>query len=243
MLNVRLVMIPLVLMLLLAACGDDDSGEVVVDDATSPPVAQATATSPPDDIDDDETAVPSQPAATATTAPVEPTPTIGSAVTVPSGDAGAMVYPAGDAGEVELSVEGRQVRLVEIRPNDGWDYRDVDSDDDEIEIDFLQQGREIDFDAELTSTGVRVEVCDTRIDPQDGVHTVAGAGEVEFRFIGHDEVELIAVRPNDGWTYDIREQDHHEIEIVFRGSGEPVTFEIDEDDDRWEVKTCTRTVH
>src|SRR5690606_38520356 len=115
--------------------------------------------------------------------------------------------------------------------------------DDEVEIDFRQEGREIDFEAELESRGLKVEVCDTLIDQEDGVHTVADAGEAEFRWVGDDEVELIAVRPAEGWDYEIREQDDDEIEIVFRGDGEPVTFDIDEDDDRWEVQTCTRTVN
>jgi hypothetical protein len=74
------------------------------------------------------------------------------------------VFQAGDAGEVELAIDGDRLVLVDVRPNDGWSHRIDDDDDDEIEIDFRDNGREIDFEAELDDGRLEIDVCDTVVE-------------------------------------------------------------------------------
>jgi hypothetical protein len=89
--------------------------------------------------------------------------------------------------------------------------------------------------------------------PQGDVYEVGDAGEVEVRrgTDGDDDddddggslyLELVDVRPNDGWTHEVEEDDDDEIEIVFRSGDREVKFDLEVDDGQLEAKTCTRTV-
>src|SRR5690606_35628303 len=103
-----------------------------------------------------------------------------------------------DAGDVTLRVEGDRLVLVDVQPSDGWTHRVDEDDDDEIEIDFRDNGREIDFEAEIDDGRLKIDVCDTVLDPAGDVYTVGDAGEVEVRQVGDDDLELVEVRPNEG---------------------------------------------
>jgi len=71
------------------------------------------------------------------------------------------VYRVGEAGQVELRHEGDTLELVEVRPADGWDYRvDDRDDDDEVEVTFRGNGREVEFEAEVDDGRLEVEICD-----------------------------------------------------------------------------------
>ena len=226
---------------LLSACtGDDDDefpsapgfqepGATATATATTPAAdAGATPQGSPGDDDDDDTG----------------------AVTPPPVAAADNVFRVSDAGEVELAVDGNRLVLVDVRPNDGWSHRIDENDDDEIEIDFRDNGREIDFEAELDDGWLKIDVCDTVVDPQGDVYQVGDAGEVEVRRGTDDDdddggstyLELLDVRPNDGWTHEVEDDDDDEIEVVFRSGDREVKFDLEVDDGRAEAKICTRTV-
>lgn len=67
---------------------------------------------------------------------------------------------------------------------------------------------------------------------------MADAGEVEIRHEG-DTVELVDVRPGDGWsaTGDT-EDDHDEVEVTFSSEGREIDFEAEVDDGRLEIGDC-----
>lgn len=258
--NVRYLSILIVLLaFVLAACGDDD--EDATSDATATtesPQGQVDPTATPadaaDDVENTPTTETADPTATATDV-ADPTATTDSgdaAGTTPSpadqSGTAENVFPAGDAGEVELERDGNNLRLVEVRPADGWRYEVEDDDDDEIEIEFRDNGREIDFEAELDDGRLKVDVCDVVLDPTGDVYTIGEAGEVEVRIEqrqGDDDPELVLVevRPNDGWEYEIDEEDDDEIEVEFRNGDQRLKFDLEVDDDEIEAKTCTRTIH
>lgn len=68
------------------------------------------------------------------------------------------VYEVGPAGEVEISVEGDSLTLVEARPNEGWSIDEIEEEDDEIEVDFVRGNEEWEFEAELENGQVEIEI-------------------------------------------------------------------------------------
>gem|GEM_PF-3032160 len=75
-----------------------------------------------------------------------------------SSDGGNEVYQVGDAGEVELRIEDGGLVLVEVRPNDGWNFEIDDEDRDEIDIDFRRGDEEWEFEAELDDGALDIEI-------------------------------------------------------------------------------------
>lgn len=75
-----------------------------------------------------------------------------------SDGAGNEVYAVGDAGEVELRVEDGGLVLVEVRPNEGWDFEIDDEERDEIDIDFRRGNEEWEFEVELDDGELEVEI-------------------------------------------------------------------------------------
>ena len=199
-----------------------------------------------------------EPNPTATLVPAGGDATTPDATTAPSvnddagpGDTGAdNVFMAGEAGDVELAIDGDRLILVDVRPSDGWTHRVDEDDDDEIEIDFRDNGREVDFEAELDDGRLKIDVCDIVIDAAGDVYSVGEAGEVEVRRVRDDDddddddidLELVEVRVNDGWSYEVEHDDDDEIEVVFNRGEERVKFDLESDDGLLEAKTCTRTV-
>jgi hypothetical protein len=206
--------VALVLTVALAACADDDADSP----AGSGDAPRATVTPPPGN--------------TATE-----TPGLGANQTSGETRDGHHVFRASDAGEVEIRREERRLALVEVRPSSGWTHL-VDERDDEIEVDFRNDGREIEIEIELDDGQLEVQVCDTRLDATGDVYTVEEAGEVEVRRDG-ERLVLVEVRPNDGWTHRVDEDDDDEIEVVFTQDGRTVAFDLEWDDGRLEAKTCT----
>lgn len=124
--------------LTLVACGADD-GDTPADDPTT---TTTTTTAP---TGDDGTATTQAPLARCER--------------VPESTDG--VYDLGDAGEIEIAVDGDTVRLVEARPAAGWTATDdTEDDDDEVEVSFRGDGREIELEVELDDGRLEVEICD-----------------------------------------------------------------------------------
>jgi hypothetical protein len=130
----------------LAACGGDDADDAADTTATT----SAPATQPADDT---TTTAAGGGDTTASTAAPAPT---GCQRLDPSPDD---VYQVADAGEVEVRREGNSLVLGEIRPADGWTHTVDDQGDDEIEIDFRSNGREVDIEFEIEGDRLDVEVC------------------------------------------------------------------------------------
>jgi hypothetical protein len=71
------------------------------------------------------------------------------------------VYVVSDAGEIEIAHDGATVRLVEARPAEGWTATgDTEDDDDEVEVYFRRDGREVEFEAEVDDGRLEVDVCE-----------------------------------------------------------------------------------
>jgi hypothetical protein len=152
----------------------------------------------------------------------------------------ANAFPAGDAGEVELDVDDDQLVLVEVRPDNDWTYRVEEDEDDEIQIDFLRNGSRIDFEATIDDTRLEVDVCTDVLQSVNDVYTLNEAGEVEARLVG-DELELVQVRPAEGWIHEVEEGDE-EIEVVFGRGDLRVTFDLEVENGSLDAMTCTRTI-
>lgn len=83
------------------------------------------------------------------------TPSNGGAQT---GEASGDIYEVGPAGEVEVTVENGDLRLVEVRPNEGWGIDDTEEESDEVEVEFQRGDEEWEFEAELEDGQVDVEI-------------------------------------------------------------------------------------
>lgn len=150
----------LVLALGAVACSDDDDSTTDVAPVTAggsttseatPPADDSTTTGPTMGSDDSTTSAPSTTAVGGLAA--------GRCERLAETSDG--VYPVSDAGEVELVVEGGAVRLAEARPAAGWTATDdLEDDDEEVEVDFRRDGREVEFEAELDDGRLEVEVCE-----------------------------------------------------------------------------------
>jgi hypothetical protein len=144
-------------------------------------------------------------------------------------------FEVSEAGEIDIEHNGTELVLAEVRPNDGWDYREGYDDDDEIEVEFQRENREVEFEIEIDNGRVKVEISDQWRNAEDGVYEVGEAGEVEFEHNG-DQLVLIEVRPGDGWEHTVDESRHdNEIEVDLRRDGDEAEFEAEIDDGRLEV--------
>ncbi len=143
-------------LVLLAGCGDDDpspAGDVSLD-----------GQQPTDDPSTDPSADPST--GPSTDDPSNGAEPQGSSQTPGSrcqtlDEASDGVYDLGDAGELVMERDGETLRLVEVRVADGWRYEEDDvDDDDEVEVTFRSDGREIEFEADVDDGWLDVEVCE-----------------------------------------------------------------------------------
>lgn len=228
------VLVAMMAMFLIAACDDDsdsdDNGQT--GDGTTPTVeaspTQATDDEPSPTSSAGSDASPTQ----GSTGAATQSPTTGGAS---GGSGGATItVDAGDAGEIDVRRNGDRVELVEVRPADGWEYREDDDDDDEVEIDFRTQGREMDVDVEIDDGRMKVDIDDNWRDASAGTYVVRSAGEVEFTREG-DRLELVEVRPAEGWDHVVDDTDEDEIEVDFRRDRDEVDFEAEIDDGRLNI--------
>lgn len=139
-------------------------------------------------------------------------------------------WKIGDAGEVEFTVQGRQLSLTDVRPAAGWDHR-VDVEDDEFDVYFTRGNLEWKFEVEVDDD-----------DDQDafeikkelkirqaaaGEYRVGSAGTVSFSLDGAN-LKLDSATANSGWRITDRKEKSDEIEVDFEDdrSGE-AEFEVD----------------
>lgn len=66
-------------------------------------------------------------------------------------------FAVGDAGTVEIAVEDRRLRLVDVQATEGW-RTEVEEDGDEVEVDFRRSGVRWDFEAEIDDGRLEVQI-------------------------------------------------------------------------------------
>ena len=78
--------------------------------------------------------------------------------------------------------------------------------------------------------------CERLEEAADGLYRFE-AGEVDMTRDG-DRLVLGDVRPAEGWTHRIDDQDDADIEIDFRRDGREIDFEAELDDGRLDIEIC-----
>jgi hypothetical protein len=64
-----------------------------------------------------------------------------------------------DAGSVTLRAENDRLVLVSVHPASGWTHRVTEEERDEVEIDFLRDGRKVyEFEAELDDGRIAAKI-------------------------------------------------------------------------------------
>jgi hypothetical protein len=160
--------------------------------------------------------------------------------------------------------------LVEARPNTGWDVEvddeddvveeeedeDEDEDSDEedddegglLEVTFVQEDHEIEFEAEIVDGRLLIEIEESWFGAEPGTFTVDEAGTVEIRRDG-DRLILVGVIANDGWDFEAEreveegedeELSEQEIEVTFTRGDRKVEFEATLEDGELEIEIETK---
>ena len=80
----------------------------------------------------------------------------------------AVTYQAGDGGTVTIASDGAILTIVSVDPADDWTTEIEVSAGREVEVDFRNGIRRIQFNAELEDGEVRIRVRDRIVDDQSG---------------------------------------------------------------------------
>ncbi len=151
-------------------------------------------------------------------------------------------YEAGGAGTVRFSVVGDRLRLDSVEPQEGWTWRpDQDNTDDDVALDFDHEGdsQKVDFEADLQSGVLLVEV-ETTFPADDRVleWPADSAAEVHLS-VSDQRVSVDSIAANEGWTWTQRDKDAVSIRFV-NEEAVSVDFDARTDDGRLEVEVETR---
>lgn len=144
------------------------------------------------------------------------------------------VWAVGDAGTVEFTIGDGGLELIEALPDDGWEHEIEVDGNEEIEVDFRQEGREHTIEIEYDDGVLEIEI-DLEVDPAEpGTFALGPAGTVEIAVDG-DDVRLVDLSPADGWDVTEQDTDDGEVDIQLRQGDVVWDFEAEVDDDRLEV--------
>ncbi|MDF1595821.1 MAG: hypothetical protein P1T08_06970 [Acidimicrobiia bacterium] len=134
--------------------GDDDSTSTTV---TMPDDSGTTPTSLPDDSSTTSTSTPDDSSTTSTSMPDGSSST---STTLPSagGDAVTVTYDAGGGGTVTIARKGSNLSIVATNPAAGWSHEVEVASGLQVEADFRNGGRRIQFDAEIEDGEVRIRI-------------------------------------------------------------------------------------
>jgi hypothetical protein len=171
-------------------------------------------------------------------------------------------YDAGAAGSVSVVNDGGVLRFAAITPADGWRSEIEVPRGREIEVNFTDNGRRVDFNAELEDGQVRVRVRDSAsqtsedsladvvtapADPPSDQPSPSGdersvaagaAGVVHYAFDG--SLLVTAVDTASGWTAEIEQERGDEIEVVFTSGGARIDVEVEIEDGAPRERVRTR---
>jgi hypothetical protein len=172
------------------------------------------------------------------------------------------VYEVGDAGTVTLTNDGAQLEVVSVNQNDGWQIEIEMAAGREVEVDFGNGTRRIQFNAELEDGEIRVRARERVITAttQSTTSTTQGstastvavseqgtvtyeAGAAGSVTISNDGSQLTIVDVNaaDGWSHEIEVQVGREVEMDFRNGEERVQFNAEFEGGEVRVRVRTRT--
>ena len=125
------------------------------------------------------------------------------------------------APEVADAHDGEDTEESESEPEPATAIETETGTDTEAEVEPDEQSQQGDIDALF---GTRADVGGPYGQPRDGVWAVGPAGQVEFRITGSHTLELVDIRPTDGWAISDQEVSSDEIDVDLRRG--PVTYEI-----------------
>ena len=125
---------------------------------TTPDDSSSTSTTTPDDSSSTSTTTPDDSSSTSTTTPDDSSST--STTTPPAGDdsASSVTYNAGDGGTVTIASNGSSLTIVSVDPAAGWSFEVEIASGLEVEADFRNGTRRIQFNAQLEDGEVRIRV-------------------------------------------------------------------------------------
>lgn len=173
-------------------------------------------------------------------------------------------YQVGEAGTVTLINDGTQLDVASVQQNEGWQIEIEVATGREVEVDFRNGTRRIQFNAELEDGEIRVRARervvaatsttqDTTQTTQTTAATVASsavtgtnvyqAGPAGTVTVSNDgsRLTIVSVDAADGWSHEIELRTGREVEMDFRNGGERVQFNAELEDGEVRVRVRTRT--
>lgn len=167
---------------------------------------------------------------------------------------GVRTIRAGEAGSVDVSVQGGWLRLLETAPVSGWTVEVDHTDDREVDLTFrrMTDGKRIRLSVRLENGIVQTRLDDAALvlsatptpsPVASGSPAVAGglpvrpaetttnypaadAGTVTLRHDGSD-LALVSVTPSAGWSHEVERASGGKVRIIFSGVRNRVQFEAD----------------
>ncbi len=177
------------------------------------------------------------------------------------------VYEVGVAGTVTVTNDGAQLEIVSVNQNDGWAIEIETAAGREVEVDFRNGTRRIQFNAELEDGEIRVRARErvvaattnttqgttatTRATTADAVvasdsaagsvtYQAGAAGTVTISEVG-SQLTIMEVDAADGWSHEIEVAVGREVEMDFRNGEDRVQFNAELEDGEVRIRVRTRT--
>ncbi len=130
-------------------------------------ISMADARSDDPDVPVEDAGVTDAASASESTPPETPTASASPAAGTGTVPADGTTYDAGEAGTVTVVEDGGVLSITATTTADGWTADIDDPQGREVEVDFTDGAREIDFDAQLEDGQTRIRVRDDRDDDRD----------------------------------------------------------------------------
>ena len=128
------------------------------DDNVSTDSSMSTATTTPDDSSTTPTTTPDDSSTPSTTIPDDSSTTSTTVPTTGDASASSVTYTAGDGGTVTVASNGSSLTIVSVNAAAGWSYEVEVAAGLEVEADFRNGTRRIQFNAQLEDGEVRIRV-------------------------------------------------------------------------------------
>jgi hypothetical protein len=180
-------------------------------------------------------------------------------------------YEVGDAGTVTVTNDGTQLEILSVVQNAGWQIEIEVATGREVEVDFRNGTRRIQFNAELEDGEIRIRAQErvvaatnttqsttsttaaTQTTGSTAPATVASssatgtttyqAGAAGTVTISSDgsQLTITAVDAADGWSHEIEVRTGREVEMDFRRGGDRVQFNAELEDGQVRVRVRNRS--
>jgi hypothetical protein len=186
--------------------------------------------------------------------------------TSPSTDTGSTAtYRADNAGSVTITSNGSSLTIVSVSPTAGWTYEIEVASGREVEVDFRNGSRRIQFDAELEDGRVDIRVRESIDDnggsttttttmptttttvppttstttPPTGDTTVtydAGEGGTVTIASNGSTLTIVSVNPAAGWAPEVEIVTGREVEVDFRNDSRRIQFDAELEDGQVRIR-------